>query len=426
MLMLQLSYMEFCSIPATIAILGGVIHVGLSTVALERLAMNSMPKDQRRPIPGHYDLAAVQQPVHKVSIRDFSWVMASKGFGATTVAGTCSLVLRLLSTCHYLISLRPLPAFVAGLVGIDVFATGGIGGVHREGHVTMDISADLTTLAQTPIAVVCAGAKSILDLPRTLEYLETVGVNVVGYQTQEFPAFFTRRSGLQLQSQADSPQQLASILYTSQQLGVPSGMLVCVPIGTADEADGQVVEAAITTALQEADTKHILGKDITPFLLSRISQLTHGLSLKSNISLLKQNAKVAAQMAAELAALKRSTYSQLTTTAKPSTAVSSTFKTPPSITGTANKSTKLEVLVFGAAAVDIVARPHANPHGSNRQYAERTDGESLAGTVTMKAGGVGRNIAEALGAFDPNLGVLPPPELPTHLCGLYSSTGSWN
>jgi pseudouridine-5'-phosphate glycosidase len=241
------------------------------------LAENAKPVAERS--------AKAAGPVHKVSVRDIAWVIARGECGATTVAAT---------------------AFIAARHGIRVFATGGIGGVHIDGHVSMDISADLHIMSQINIAIVCAGAKSILDLPRTLEYLETAGVNVVGYGTKEFPAFFTRTSGLPLECSADNAGQVAAMLQHSIQLGVRSATLVCVPISAADAADGAIVQNAIGKAMQEAHDQGIKGKAVTPFLLKRISQLTGGASLRANVALLKQNAKVAGQIAKNLAAIQQS------------------------------------------------------------------------------------------------------------------------
>lgn len=240
--------------PATIAVLGGQITVGLTTDQLEYLAR---AKD-----------------VRKCSRRDFPIVLAQKGDGATTVAGTM---------------------IVANLAGIKVFATGGIGGVHR-GH-PFDVSADLLELAQTPVAVVCAGAKAILDLPLTLEVLETHGVPVVGYGCSEFPAFYSRSSGLALDVRCDTVAEIAAMIRSREQLGFHTGLLVTNPIPATDELPAEIAETAIQQALQEADAQGIRGKEITPFLLARVSELTADRSRMANIALLKNNACVAAQIA---------------------------------------------------------------------------------------------------------------------------------
>jgi len=239
--------------PATIAVLRGQITVGLTSEQLTYLAQATN--------------------VRKCSRRDFPIVLAQKGDGATTVAGTM---------------------IVAHLAGIKVFATGGIGGVHR-GH-PVDVSADLLELAQTPVAVVCAGAKAILDLPLTLEVLETHGVPVVGYGCAEFPAFYSRSSGLPLDVRCDTVEEIAAMIRAREQLGFRTGMLITNPI-PADELPAEIAEAAIQQALQEADAQGIRGKETTPFLLARVSELTGDRSRAANIALLKNNARVAAQIA---------------------------------------------------------------------------------------------------------------------------------
>jgi pseudouridine-5'-phosphate glycosidase len=240
--------------PATIAVLRGQITVGLTSEQLTYLAQATN--------------------VRKCSRRDFPIVLAQKGDGATTVAGTM---------------------IVAHLAGIKVFATGGIGGVHR-GH-PVDVSADLLELAQTPVAVVCAGAKAILDLPLTLEVLETHGVPVVGYGCAEFPAFYSRSSGLPLDVRCDTVEEIAAMIRAREQLGFRTGMLITNPIPAADELPAEIAEAAIQQALQEADAQGIRGKETTPFLLARVSELTGDRSRAANIALLKNNARVAAQIA---------------------------------------------------------------------------------------------------------------------------------
>ena len=240
--------------PATIAVLRGQITVGLTSEQLTYLAQATN--------------------VRKCSRRDFPIVLAQKGDGATTVAGTM---------------------IVAHLAGIKVFATGGIGGVHR-GH-PVDVSADLLELAQTPVAVVCAGAKAILDLPLTLEVLETHGVPVVGYGCAEFPAFYSRSSGLPLDVRCDTVEEIAAMIRAREQLGFRTGMLITNPIPAADELPAEIAEAAIQQALQEADAQGIRGKETTPFLLARVSELSGDRSRAANIALLKNNARVAAQIA---------------------------------------------------------------------------------------------------------------------------------
>ena len=236
-------------IPATIAIMDGKMKVGLSYEEIELLGK-------------------MGTQVIKTSRRDLPFVIANKKTGATTVAGTM---------------------IIAQRAGIPVFATGGIGGVHRGAEKTMDISADLKELAQTATVVVCAGAKSILDLGLTLEYLETMGVPVIGYQTREFPAFFSRKSGHEVPYRCDSAHEIARMIKAQKNLDLKGGMVVANPIPEAFEMEYQSVNKAIEQALQEADEQKITGKTITPFLLSRIEQITKGQSLKANIQLvLKQ------------------------------------------------------------------------------------------------------------------------------------------
>lgn len=244
--------------PATTAILRGQITLGLTDHQIDHLARAS--------------------GILKVSRKDYALALAQKRDGATTVAAT-------MLAAHW--------------AGIKVFATGGIGGVHR-GHAT-DISADLPELAQTPVIVVCAGAKAILDLPATLEWLETHGVPVIGYQTDEFPAFYSRESGLKLEARADSPAEVAAIAQTLwAEVGSPSGLLLCVPCPTEAAQPAAEMERAIALALQEADAQNVRGKAVTPFLLTRVSELTHGESKTANLALLENNARVAAEIAVAL------------------------------------------------------------------------------------------------------------------------------
>jgi len=247
------------AVPATIAILEGVIHVGLSPEALERLGRLG-PK------------------VRKCSRRDMALALGRKENGATTVSATM---------------------MVAYMAGIKVFVTGGIGGVHRGVESTMDISADLTEFSRTPVAVVSAGVKSILDIPRTLEVLETQGVTVVVLGSSEFPAFYTRHSGVEAPVRVDTIEDAAGVVTAMAKIG-QSGALIAVPIPTAEEADASTVNAAIQQALAEANQKKVHGNSITPFLLKRVNELTKGQSLKSNIALVKNNAKLGAQLAVKV------------------------------------------------------------------------------------------------------------------------------
>lgn len=245
------------AVPATIGIMDGKIKIGLSESELEEFATN--------------------KSVEKVSRRDFPYILASGKIGATTVAGTM---------------------IAAQLAGIRVFATGGIGGVHREGEITWDVSADLTELAQTGLAVVCAGCKSILDIGRTLEYLETQGVPVVGYRTDEFPSFFARESGFGVDFRLDAPEEVATVMDTKWKLGLDGGLVIANPVPEKDALDHGKIEAVILQALKEAKENGIAGKKVTPFLLSKVKELTEGKSLQTNIALVKHNAAVAAQIAA--------------------------------------------------------------------------------------------------------------------------------
>eukprot|EP00898_Chlorokybus_atmophyticus_P007950 jgi/Chlat1/8156/Chrsp76S07610 len=260
------------AMPATIAILDGIPRVGLTREELERLAR-------------------LGPRAHKVSRRDLPYVVSHKLNGATTVSGTMVLAAR---------------------AGIEVFVTGGIGGVHRGAERTWDVSADLTELARTPVTVVCAGAKSILDIPKTLEYLETQGVPVIGFSTGEFPAFFTPSSGCQVALRVDSPQECAATIRASSQLVLGSGVLVAVPIPHEHAAEGQVVDRAIAMALRESEEAGVQGKDITPFLLKRVNELTGGDSLAANVALVKNNASVGARIAVSLARLSRKEEAPLT------------------------------------------------------------------------------------------------------------------
>jgi len=251
------------AVPATIAILDGVVRVGLTDEELDRLGK-------------------LGSRVVKCSRRDIAPVAAKGGNGATTVSGTM---------------------LIAHLAGIKVFITGGIGGVHRQGHITMDVSADLTELGRTPVVVVCAGAKSILDIARTLEVLETQGVAVVGYGTDEFPAFFTPNSGCSTSCRVDTAEQAAKLIQTHFALHISSGVLVACPISAEEAAEAAKVERATQQALREMREKNIKGREVTPYLLRQINKLTSGDSLKSNIALVKNNAAIGAEVAVALALL---------------------------------------------------------------------------------------------------------------------------
>lgn len=240
--------------PATIALLDGQIHIGLTDPQLARLA--------------------TLEATRKISLRDFGIALARGLSGGTTVAATL---------------------FAASRAGIRVFATGGIGGVHR--GAPFDVSADLVQLGRSPVVVVCAGAKAILDLPATREVLETRGVPVIGYQTDEFPAFYTRQSGLAVDLRVDSPGEAAEIAVTAWKAGLDSAVLLVVPPPEETAMSPGVMEAAVREALAEAEAQGISGAATTPFLLARVSQLTEGESLEANLALLRTNARVAAQVA---------------------------------------------------------------------------------------------------------------------------------
>ncbi len=258
--------------PVTIGIIGGEIVIGLDRGQIEHLA--------------------TAKGVRKVSRRDLPVVVARKLDGATTVATT---------------------SWAAHRAGIQVFATGGIGGVHRVGvedaprttqhasFLSTDISADLPELAHTPILIVCAGAKAILDLPATLEWLETHGVTVVGYGTDRFPAFYNRDSGLPVDVRADTPEEVVALFRAQRALELPCGMLVTVPVPAEFELPAEQMEAAIAQALGEAEAQGVKGKALSPFLLARISELTGEASLRANLALLENNARVAAEIAVALA-----------------------------------------------------------------------------------------------------------------------------
>ena len=248
------------AVPATIAVIGGRLKAGLSREEIEYLGKAG-------------------RAVAKASRRDLAALVAAGKDGATTVTTTM---------------------IIAHMAGIDIFATGGIGGVHRGAETTMDISADLEELGSTPVMVVCAGAKSILDLGLTLEYLETKGVPVIGYGTDELPAFYTRQSGFGVDYRADSPAQLASMFSAQKELGMKGGMLVTNPSPEEYAMDKAVIDAAIEQALRESVEQGVHGKETTPFLLARVVELTGGSSLESNIQLVLNNATLAAKTAVEL------------------------------------------------------------------------------------------------------------------------------
>ena len=253
---------EMGAVPATIAVIDGRFRVGLNGQEIERLG-------------------ELTGGVVKASRRDLALVAARKGSAGTTVAATM---------------------FIASLAGLEVFATGGIGGVHRGAEETFDISADLVELARTRVAVVCAGAKSILDIEKTLEYLETQGVAIVGYRCDEFPAFYARSSGFKLEHRCDGLHDLARMIRLQRDIG-PGGLLIANPIPEDHALEQAAIEERIAEAVADAKAQGVGKKEATPFLLERVVELTEGKSLEANIALIRNNAVLAAQAAAELARL---------------------------------------------------------------------------------------------------------------------------
>ncbi len=248
------------AVPATVALVEGVPRVGLPDADLERLAAG--------------------EGIAKASRRDLPALVAAGRSAGTTVAATM---------------------YLAHLAGIPIFATGGIGGVHRGAETTFDISADLDELASTPVTVVSAGAKSILDLPRTLEVLETRGVPVVGFGTDEFPAFFSRSSGLPVDARVDTPEELAAVLRAHRRLGMRGGVLVANPVPAADALPPEEIDGAVDRAVAEAERAGVGRRELTPYLLARVVELTGGRSLAANVALVRDNARVAALTAVALA-----------------------------------------------------------------------------------------------------------------------------
>jgi len=336
------------AVPATIAILGGVVHVGLGDAELEKLGKL-----------GH--------AVTKVSRRDLSVVIGRNGDGATTVSATM---------------------MIAARAGIKVFVTGGVGGVHRGGESSMDISADLTELGRTAMCVVCAGVKSILDIGRTLEYLETQGVTVLAYQTDEFPSFFTRTSGFQVQKghNMQTPQSVGQVMAANRDYRIGSGMLLAVPVPAEYDA-GPAVQRAVEQALKEADDQGIAGAKVTPFLLERVAAISGGDSLESNIALVKHNAEVGAKVAVAYAAELLQHRHGLTSQGPqaPHPTVDGKYviraESPPD-------GDESMAMVVGGIGVDAIARPS--------QGMQLVMESSTPGQVEMSVGGVGGNIARAL------------------------------
>lgn len=327
------------AIPATIAVVNGKVKVGLSSNELELLAR----KDG---------------PCIKTSRRDLPYVLSQGINGGTTVSGTM---------------------VIAHQVGIPVFVTGGVGGVHRGAESSMDVSADLTELGRTPVAVVSAGVKSILDIGRTLEYLETEGVCVASFgPNKDFPAFFVPGSGYQSPCNVTDETQAAELIDAHHSLKLQSGILIAVPIPLENSADGEKIELAIQTALKEAETKGIMGKEVTPYILQRVNEITEGASLTANIALVKNNAKVGSKIAKKLSEIRREKMTKYT-----SIHSSSSHQTEDG-----------RIVVVGGSIVDFYAKISEEDIQLN--------GATYPGNVRQSFGGVGRNIADCLSRLGTN------------------------
>ncbi|KAJ3790942.1 indigoidine synthase A-like protein [Lentinula aff. detonsa] len=357
------------AIPATIGIIEGRIKIGLEKAELEELANPEIPGS-----------------VVKISRRDIAPAVSMRAFGGTT----CSATL-----------------IFAALAGIKVFATGGLGGVHRGGELSMDISADLQELTRCPVGLVSSGVKSILDIGRTLEYLETLGVPVVSYgPTKEFPAFFTPKSGFEVPWNTESPSIAANILYTQTQLGMQNGALFAVPIPDKYEAAGAEIQLAVDQAVAESEANGISkrGKEATPWLLNRIGELSKGSSLESNVALLENNARIGGEIAVEYQKLVEEqphSSDSMTVGPRPISKPSTQLRLPASKATpfAASENGNASLLVFGAAAVDISAK--AFEAASNSAL-----GSTVPGNITVSLGGVARNIAEASHRVSPKDSVL--------------------
>ncbi|XP_055011532.1 uncharacterized protein zgc:136858 isoform X2 [Boleophthalmus pectinirostris] len=320
--------------PATVGVIEGKIHVGLSSEELDFLSQCKMSL--------------------KVSRRDLSYVISQGLSGGTTVSATM---------------------IAAHRAGIPVFVTGGIGGVHRDGENSLDISADLTELGRTPIAVVSAGVKSILDIGRTLEFLETQGVCVATYGSSKgFPAFFSPQSGFESPHQVSNPEEAAELIASTLFLGLQSGVLFAVPIPAEQAAAGQEIEEAIQAAVKEASDKCITGRDVTPFILQKVNELTKGKSLQANIALIHNNAKVGSQIACALSKIQNQ-------------------KTRNTTRQDGSLNNRSDIVVIGGINVDFIAKGKTNTLLS---------GQTNPGSVCQSFGGVGRNIADALSRLGHN------------------------
>lgn len=341
-------------VPATIALLDGKVHIGLDNKQLMRLS-------------------DIDPTVLKTSRRDISYVLSQGLSGGTTVASTM---------------------FLAHKAGIPIFCTGGIGGVHRGAESTMDISADLTELGRTPVAVVCAGAKSILDIGRTLEYLETQGVPVATLgPTNDFPAFYAPKSGFKSPMHLKTPDAVASLIYQQHELGNQTGIVVATPIPDEHAATGRMMQDAIDQALREAIERGVAGKETTPFLLQRIGELTKGTSLVSNIALVKNNALASSQIARRYNEMR---YGKVAPNHQPAvprtlTSILKSSETP-FTTRLQNQQISSDCVVFGGAIVDMTMQYRGPSLGGVAAYLGSTFASSA---LNKTAGGVGRNIAEA-------------------------------
>ncbi|EUC65370.1 indigoidine synthase A family protein [Rhizoctonia solani AG-3 Rhs1AP] len=337
------------AVPATIALLNGKLHVGLEEKQLEILAdVESLKNSGKAPV--------------KLSRRDIAPAMSLGQNGGTTIAGT---------------------TIIAHLAGIKVFATGGLGGVHRGGEITWDVSADLTELGRTPIAVVASGAKSILDIGRTLEVLETQGVTVAAYDNDgNWPAFFTPRSGHKAPWAFNNPKDAAKSIYLAEKLGLQSGTIFGVPIPKEFESVGLEIQAAVDQAVRESEENGVAksGRDTTPWLLNRVKELTKGVSVPSNVALLENNARIGARIAVEYAKLKANRIDEATSSYQ------SVFINTPTSKASI-QATKSPLVVVGAAAMDITAQPTIS-------HIPGTHSTS-PGIVRMSPGGVARNVTEA-------------------------------
>lgn len=346
--LIEQTVLEAGAIPATVGVINGIPTVGLDSQELALLAMPSQGK------------------VYKCSTKDLAYLCAQGATAATTVSST---------------------SYLASQAGVRVFATGGMGGVHYGAESTFDISADLHELSRTNMTVVCAGIKSILDIPKTLEMLETLGVPVLTYKTNTFPAFFSNNSGIPWPHRVDSALEVAKMMRASDALHLSSGMVLAVP--NPAPASSERVQRAILEALQTAEARGITGAKLTPFLLAAVNELTGGESLKANIELVLNNAKVAAQIAVEYSRLQHSLTLAVSSSSSSSPAL---FPSSPRLSdsgisnGSPHAATKADVLCVGAAVLDYTAKASS---------ANLLRGSSNRGSLSTSLGGVARNIAEA-------------------------------